>query len=284
MKLRTIIWCISTLLLVAYLVAIFFWVGDAFKGNKCTGMDIYIADTATNHFVTVPEISREIDSLPFRCQGMLLREINIDSIEQKLNSIDKIESASCVILNSGKIIVSVNPMRPVARVFDKDISYYVNREGKRISADARYFLDVPVISGSFDSVNTAVSLLPLIEYIKFDAMWSSLITMIKTDTRYDIYLIPAIRGHVIKFGDLSNIENKFARLRRMYEEVLPVKGWDYYDTIAVKWSGQVVATKRSKKLNEAKVKYDEEIENEAPDVGSMIADETTDTVRVKNSN
>lgn len=284
MKLRTIIWCISTLLLVAYLVAIFFWVGEAFNGNKCTGMDIYIADTATNHFVTIPEISREIDSLPSRCQGMLLREINTDSIEQKLNSIDKIESASCVILNNGKVIISVNPMRPVARVFDRDISYYINREGKRISADARYFLDVPIISGSFDSVFTAVSLLPLIDYLKSDSMWSSLITMVKTDANHDIYLIPAIRGHVIKFGDISNIKNKFARLRRMYDGVLPVKGWDCYDTLAVKWSGQVVATKRAKKLKEASVKYDEEIENEAPDIGSMIADETTDTVSVKNSN
>ena len=83
---------------------------------------------------------------------------------------------------------------------------------------------------------------------------------------------------------MSNIENKFARLRRMYEEVLPVKGWDCYDTLAVKWSGQVVATKRAKKLADSKVKYDDEIENEAPDVGSMIADETTDTVSVKNGN
>lgn len=284
MKLKTIIWCISSLLLVAYLVAIFFWVGDAFRGSQCTGMEIYVADTATNHFVTIPEISREIDSLPSRCQGMLLRDINTDSIEKKLNSIDKIESASCVKLNNGMVIVSVNPMRPVARVFEKEVSYYINCEGKRISADARYFLDVPVISGQFDSVFTAVSLLPLIEYIKSDAMWSSLITMIKTDARHEIYLIPAIRGHVIKFGDMSNMENKFARLRRMYEEVLPVKGWDCYDTLAVKWNGQVVATKRAKKLAESKVKYDEEIENEAPDVGSMIADETTDTVSVKNSN
>ena len=275
MKLRTIIWCISSLLLVAYLIAIFFWVGDAFKGSRCTGMEIYVADTATYHFVTESEISREIDSLPARCEGMLLKDINIDSIEKKLSSIDKIESASCVKLNNGKVIVSVNPMRPIARVFEKDASYYINCEGKRISADARYFLDVPVVSGQFDSVFTAVSLLPLIEYIKSDEMWSSLITMIKTDARHDIYLIPAIRGHVIKFGDMSNIENKFARLRRMY---------DFYDTLAVKWSGQVVATKRAKKLADSKVKYDDEIENEAPDVGSMIADETTDTVSVKNGN
>jgi hypothetical protein len=151
MKLKTIIWCISSLLLVAYLVAIFFWVGDAFRGSQCTGMETYVADTATNHFVTIPEISREIDSLPSRCQGMLLRDINTDSIEKKLNSIDKIESASCVKLNNGKVIVSVNPMRPVARVFEKEVSYYINCEGKRISADARYFLDVPVISGQFDS-------------------------------------------------------------------------------------------------------------------------------------
>ena len=81
-----------------------------------------------------------------------------------------------------------------------------------------------------------------------------------------------IRGHVINFGDVSDIENKFDRLRRMYEEILPLKGWDFYDTLSVKWRGQVVATRRVKKLVEPQVRYDDESENELPqDIGTMLA-------------
>ena len=42
------------------------------------------------------------------------------------------------------------------------------------------------------------------------------------------------------------IENKFNRIKTFYKEVMPVKGWNYYDTISVKWRGQVVTTRRDK--------------------------------------
>ncbi|MBQ9073013.1 MAG: hypothetical protein IJY30_00895 [Muribaculaceae bacterium] len=281
---KKVIWCISALLLVAYVVFIFIWMGTAIEGGKCTGMEIYIADTAASRFVTAAEIAREIDDLPSRCKGMPLRDINTDSIEAKLNRIDKIESASCLMLNSGKVIVSVKPMQPVARVFEEDYSYYINRNGKRISADARYYLDVPVISGVFDAKLQAQDLLPLVEYIYSDPTWSTFVSMIKTDMKHNIILVPVIRGHVINFGDMSDMENKFTRLRQFYKDVMPVKGWNYYDTIAVKWTGQVVATKRKKKLADTNLAYVDDSELEAVNTDAMLADETTDTVTIRNRN
>ncbi len=281
---KKVIWCISALLLVAYVVFIFIWMGTAIEGGKCTGMEIYIADTAASRFVTAAEIAREIDDLPSRCKGMPLRDINTDSIEAKLNRIDKIESVSCLMLNSGKVIVSVKPMQPVARVFEEDYSYYINRNGKRISADARYYLDVPVISGVFDAKLQAQELLPLVEYIYSDPTWSTFVSMIKTDMKHNIILVPVIRGHVINFGDMSDMENKFTRLRQFYKDVMPVKGWNYYDTIAVKWTGQVVATKRKKKLADANLAYADDSELEAVNTDAMLADETTDTVTIRNRN
>ncbi len=278
---KNIIWCILAILLVSYLVAIFVWIAIAISGPKCTGMEIRLTGQAHESFVSRQEVAREIDNLPDKCVGMPLSEINTDSIERILNSIDKIEKASCVVLNSGRIIISVTPMQPVARVFDGEDSYYINRVGKRISADARYFLDVPVLAGDFDSAYQAVSLLPLVEYIQNDSVWSSMISMIKTDSQRNIILVPVIRGHVINFGQADNMENKFMRLHRFYTEVMPVKGWDYYDTIAVKWDGQIVATKRSKKLDNKNVIYDDEVENEIPEVSAMQVDalnESTDSM------
>lgn len=271
---RNIIWCLSTILLIAYLIAIFVWIGLAIEGPKCTGMEIKITQSGGNSsFVTVQEIAREMDNLPDYCKGMPIKEINTDSLERLLNSIDKIEKASCVILNSGRIIVGITPMQPVARIFDGKNSYYINRVGKRISADARYHLDVPVVAGNFDSLHQAQSLLPLLDYIKSDSMWNTIISMVKIDEKKDIILVPAIKGHVINFGNMENMDNKFVRLRRFYQEVMPIKGWSYYETIAVKWDGQIVATKRKKKVIDKDLTYDEEIENELPDVATMQVEE-----------
>ena len=63
----------------------------------------------------------------------------------------------------------------------------------------------------------------------------------------NIIIIPTVVGHVVNFGDTSMVDDKFLRLRTFYRKVLPTVGWQHYDTIAVKWRGQVVATRRHKR-------------------------------------
>ena len=67
-----------------------------------------------------------------------------------------------------------------------------------------------------------------------------------SDRNHDIILVPVIRGHVVNFGDTSLIADKFARIKSFYNNVMPVKGWDYYESLSVKWRGQIVATRYDK--------------------------------------
>ena len=50
---------------------------------------------------------------------------------------------------------------------------------------------------------------------------------------------------------------------------MPVKGWTYYDTISVKWQGQVVATRREKRKNTTILTRADSIDNEEVSVGAM---------------
>lgn len=141
-------------------------------------------------------------------------------------------------------------MRPVARVFDGNRSYYINKDGKRISANARYHVDVPVIEGRLDRMKLRPeSYLPLVRHISDDPGWNALVSAIKIDTPRDIMLVPVIHGHVINLGDTSGYVEKLDRLKKFYREVMPEKGWNYYDTVSVKWRGQVVATRAQKGHN-----------------------------------
>ena len=62
----------------------------------------------------------------------------------------------------------------------------------------------------------------------------------------NVYIVPCILGHVVNIGHIDNLDNKFAKLREFYTKVMPEKGWLYYDTISLKFSHQVVATRRVK--------------------------------------
>ena len=203
-----------------------------------------------------------------------------DSIESKLNAIDNIEHAVVERTAANKIRISVTPMIPVARIFDNmGHSYYINREGKRLTANARFRLDVPVITGHFDAEHQPRMLLPLLSRISNDSAWNALVAQIMVEPRHhDVILVPMIRGHVINLGDTSDIDNKLSRVMTMYRRVLPLKGWTYYDTLNVKWRGQVVATRRVKSIPEPLIRFDQEgDETENEDVNSMLT-VSTDTV------
>lgn len=271
--LYTVLFAVGALLLAAYMVVALCLTSKASGERVCEGVVITVNDTARLRFVTPREVARDIYPLIRNAKGRRLSAIDIDSIERVLCGIDKIESAIVVVGTDNVVHITVDPMEPLARVFDSTgKSYYINKDGKRISASARYFVDVPVVQGDFvDTLFSARHLLPLLHYIQADSLWSRMVTMVKVDSPRDVMLVPNIRGQVINFGTPDNFDSKFARLREMYTRVLPERGWNFYDTLSVKWAGQVVATRRHKELPKQVVSDDED--EEEVDVATMLAAE-----------
>lgn len=266
---RTIFQAVAAVALALYLIIALNVTAGVSAERECTGLRIAVNDTASLKFVTATELAHELGELPVKVRGMRIKDIDTDSIERFLTAIDKIEKVNVLRLTDGAVLITVDPLHPVARVFDKNKSYYINRTGKRISANARYHMDVPVVQGNFnDTLFPPEKIVPLLDYITADSLWNSLISMVKVDKANDIILVPIIRGQVINFGAPDNFENKFNRLERMYAEVMPVKGWSYYDTISVKWNGQIVATRRNKKLDQPKFAADDE--DEETDIAAMM--------------
>lgn len=251
MKPRTLKWIYvaATIIILGYMVGAAFYTNHARGEQLCKGIYVQVIDSAQQNFVTPEELRQELGRLPEIARRTPAVLINTDSLERALSVIDKIESVSVKRLTDGSISIIVEPMRPVLRVFDTDRSYYINRAGKRMSAEARYHVDVPVVQGNFskhDTTLTPLKLLPLIDFIAASPRWSKIVSMIKADSPNDIIIVPAVRGLVFNIGNLNNFPDKFARLERMMQQVLPEVGWDFYDTISVKWKGQAVATHRIK--------------------------------------
>jgi cell division protein FtsQ len=256
---------------------------QALAGEKCQGFDIRIVQVeGSRDFVTAQEIRRLLKEWKLDDVNKAASAIPLQRIEDKLNQVDNIESAIVERMPNNKIRLTIVPMIPVARVFDfKGNSYYINRNGKRLTANARYHLDVPVISGSFRTEREAASLIPLVEYLRDNPQWNAITSQIMVDPRTkDIILVPLIRGHVVNLGDTADIPDKLARVMTMYRKVMPLKGWEFYDTISVKWAGQVVATRRIKSIPEPAIMFDQEGDVEEQDVNSMLVATDTDTTAV----
>ena len=247
---NSILMCVLSAVLIVYLVFAMMITSEAKRHDRLkSGMAVNVADTLMTHFITAPDIIRESGIDPDTLDRLALGTFSLWELENHLRESDKVESVNAWIANDGRVHVDVVPMTPVARVFEKGVrSYYINSQGKKISAEPRYHLDVPVVLGEFDSVFTPQRLLPLLDNIARDQNRSSLVSTLVQKKNGDVIIIPTIVGHVINFGDTSLVDDKFTRLETFYRRVIPSRGWELYDTISVKWRGRVVATKRKGKL------------------------------------
>lgn len=239
---RGITHCLLSIVLAIFLIVTVLFANRMAAEAPCRAVAITVEDNAMARFVTPDDINSELSDIRSAAETMLASQVNLRQIEDKLRAIPNIETANCYRRGDDVISIDVVPMVPVARIFDSHGSYYVNADGKRLTANRSYRIDAPVVEGDFDGhEQELVPLVRLIAQITADPSWNALVSSVKVDPRSrDIILVPSFTGHLINFGDAGAAPDKFKRLAAFYRKVLPVKGWNHYDTISVKFAGQVV--------------------------------------------
>ena len=256
------------LALLAYVGFMAAWAMGKAASRPCAGINVTIENNSPIAAgMSQESVKSELGFLARNFASTPVGRINTDSLETKLNRVNNFEHVECYFNTKGELCLDVTPMVPVARIFTSNDSYYINREGKRIDARPEYFVNVPVVSGNFSSKLPPKNVLPVIEHISSDAQLNSLVSMVLYKSPTNIYLVPRIRGHIINLGDTTLLEDKFANLKLFYRKVMPVKGWNFYDTITLKYKGQIVATRRDKTIQgnrEVLVDYDDSEDVEIP--------------------
>lgn len=237
---RGITLCILSLLLATYLVIALAATNGMAAEAPCKGVSISVSQNEMSQFVTPDDIDHELGGIRATSSSQAASSYNLHDIEARLGALSIVENVNCRRMANDVIAIDVVPMVPVARVFDNSGSYYINRAGKHLLASARYQIDVPVIITDNDSLSHTDSIISLLQRIDENKTWSQLVSALKVDRNGDIFIIPAVSGHIINIGDGSNIDDKMKRLFAFYNQVLDVKGWNYYDTISVKFANQVI--------------------------------------------
>lgn len=280
---KTVLKTLLLLTLLAYTAVALIWSRTRAQEKLCSAVNVVVVDSSATRFVTAAEVARDLGELYRSAPGTPITNLNTHAIVLRLDSIDKIENATAITYTDGSLEINVTPMRPVARIFrDSQPSFYINRQGKQILATARYHTNVPVISLTGPKSPQPKQLLPLVNFLNSHPRWDSLVTHIKASSPNDIILVPMIHGHVLNIGSVSNLKSKFDRIEMAYRQIFPIKGWDFYDTISVKWDGQIVATRRTKKLAPIINPADYEAEREEPDLGTMMTgDSISDNITKK---
>ena len=232
--------------LIAYVMVMFVWSRAEAKRHLCTGIEVEIDGKGRVSSISEQSVKDVLADYPEMIVGQPIHSINTYAIVQYLKKFNSFETVDCMITTKGDLKVKVVPMVPALRVFQGEKSYYVNKDGKTMAAIPGFHVDVPVVSGKFNKNFRPEHVLPVVRYMQKDSLLSNVVGMIKADDAENIVIVPRIKGHVINIGDTTRLEEKRNAILTAYRSILPYKGWETYDTISVKFKGQIIASRRDK--------------------------------------
>ena len=245
----------------AYLILVLAFIENEYDNVLCMGVDVRIHDSLDYSFINPEKVRALISEENNVLAGMPVSKLNTGRMETILRNEQCVSSAQVYTTIEGWLIVEITQRKPVIRVMDRGHhNFYLDRDGNvippvtgyspyillangYINSRYRSMNNVLLDEGSDDS-NTMESLLDIATLIAGDPFWSSQIVQIYINSKGEFELIPRVGSHIILFGAGEQIENKFFKLRTLYDEGLSREGWNQYEIINLKYDKQVICTKR----------------------------------------
>ena len=210
------------------------------KNLESQALNLIKIESLQNRFVSVDNV---VDILSK--EGLVYENqevFDIKSIESVIMSQPQIKEAEVFLNLNGLVDVILEEKKPILRVFELSDSYYLDEDCQIMPLSDLYTSRNLIASGDLNSFNTE-DICKLSKYIESDKFLKSLISQIYFE-KNNIILVTRIQNHEINIGDLDFIELKFDNLLCFYNNVIDFKGWNYYKSINLKYTDQIICSKK----------------------------------------
>lgn len=253
------------LLLMGFLIS-FGFSENRRAAQKCTELVIEVRDSLGQNFIEDRDLRELIQDKFGAPEGKYLRNINTSLLEKIINNNPYVADAEVFSSVNGKLIIEVEQRRPLIRVINfNEESFYIDGEGRYMPLSDKYTARVPIANGfifnkeserqvsilssaeASDSIryhSAADKVFIVASFISKSEFWSSQIEQVYINAEGEIELIPKVGKHVILLGDAGNLDKKFEKLFQFYTEGLNKTGWNKYSHINLKYTNQIVCTKK----------------------------------------
>ena len=228
---------------VGYLIASMTVLNKPDEDMVCKNVDIIVLDSAQTGFITPLEVTEILKASNIYPKGKKAKYIDDKKIEQKLLNAPFIKSVECFKTPKADVRIEITQQLPILRIInDAGESYYIDERG-RIMPSSKYTANVAIATGHIKKDFAKKKLVELGNFLSENDFWNKQIEQINVLPDNNIELIPRVGNHVIYFGKIDDIKEKFERLKIFYRKALNKVGWNKYSRINLEFSNQIICTK-----------------------------------------
>jgi len=211
---------------------------------------VHIKNDKKYHFIEQKEIlNLAINNRNIDLAHTPLSKLDVHGMEQVIMADPWVSDAQVFVDNAHVLHMYVTQRIPVVRLFQKNsLSYYLDTTLSIMPLSASYIYYTSVVTNVPDLKNDSVSwalrkqIVSLVRTIQADSFWSAQISQVIVDSDATFELLPVLGSQTILFGDATRVKEKLNNLFIFYKNVLNRIGWDKYETLDVRFKGQVVAS------------------------------------------
>lgn len=249
------VWGVLGVLVVGVLV---FFVEIQQKSKRCKSVIVKLDNNAAYPFFSEQDIK---DLLTLKgvdvIEGMSFSEINLKGLEKRVLKNRLINKCEVFRDLSGNLVVSIEQQRPIGRLIATASADglplsastkggYLTELGDIVPLSSRFAARTVLISGDFFSKTqnlktlNGIKLIAFLKELQNNPFWKAQVAEVVVAKDGELTLIPQVGQHRIDFGLAEDTEVKFEKLKIFYKTILPLKGWDKYSLVSVKFKNQIV--------------------------------------------
>lgn len=225
---------------------------------KCTRLSVTIKDSLENSFISKSDIKGFLDSEAGGYIGKLADSIDLKKIEKIIDSRSAVLKSEAYITKNGTLNIDVTQRRPILRFQKAGGGFYADAEGFLFPLQSSYAAYVPVIDGAIplnaeSGYKGRISdekgriwlekIIRLTEYMDDSKVWRENIVQITVSGNGDLIMVPREGKEKFIFGSPDKPEEKFRRMEKYYESIVPARGEGQYRTVNVKFDNQIICRK-----------------------------------------
>ncbi len=261
---KKLLYLLLSLALVAGLAVLLGFTTSNNLQTPCHRFEIEVTSRSGNYFIR-PELIRQLATEKLATlEGIKVGPELLGKLHGIVNDIPYVYKANVYRTINGELKAEVTLRDPLLRIINSNNqSYYIDTQGTMFPLADEYTARVMLATGRITAAySPGYNVLPskedeeksqgkevlydlykLATFINNDDFWNAFIDHIVVLPNGKLELTPKNGVHIIEFGEATDIENKFGKLRKFYANGLSRVGWYYYNRVNVEFNQQIICSR-----------------------------------------